>query len=598
MNMGVEIKRIVQELSRVTINQVLQEAIMNAIHAKAKDIDINVSYKQMSDDLPCYIDSMYITDNGEGFTEENTNSFKIYKTTHKQNIGAKGIGRFLFLKLFNEVIVNSLDKKIKFNIDDVNVSTVNKVSNETVISFLQVKQEVSIDLKKIENNIKEHFLPYFNLMKDKPKITINFTANDEKLFTIDSKDIPNLKTDTFKLKKYTFTINYILEYYDSQRNNGFYCANNRIVIKNNTTQKQKPQLIKLKTFGEVNVLFLLSGEYLDKEVNETRDNFDIHPKNKNSMFDELSWEDVQDSLSEKLLTILLESGIDIKAKAEENLDSAIGKVPYLSEYLTENPYGKNSEKLIENAEKLLYEDKKTLRENKYKNQQEYQEKLAIITHTELAEYIFDRQKIIDNLQKITNQQELEEKIHNLFMKKNTSNDNQDYTSNNLWLFDDRFMVYDKVFSDNQVKDIFPELDKNLDKPDILIIISNTYDREKITDIVIIEFKKPSVTIMPAGAEEQLLKYARYVNQSNNLNKIRIWTYAFLTFGINTISALEDKSYNKIPTQSEHSIYYKYHEANNVIINFMDYKALANDADTRNKTFMNILTSNAETNATD
>ncbi len=31
MNMGVEIKRIVQDLGRITINQVLQEAIMNSI---------------------------------------------------------------------------------------------------------------------------------------------------------------------------------------------------------------------------------------------------------------------------------------------------------------------------------------------------------------------------------------------------------------------------------------------------------------------------------------------------------------------------------------------------------------------------------------
>lgn len=140
----------------------------------------------------------------------------------------------------------------------------------------------------------------------------------------------------------------------------------------------------------------------------------------------------------------------------------------------------------------------------------------------------------------------------------------------------------------QIKDIFPVLSNNLDKPDILSIVSNTYSKKDITDIVIIELKKPNTKITPAGAEEQLLKYARYVNQSHSLNKIRIWTYAFLTFDKNTIESLYDKSYNKIPTQSDHAIYYKYHEKNNVIINFMDYMAIADDAGTRNKTFINIL----------
>jgi hypothetical protein len=55
--------------------------------------------------------------------------------------------------------------------------------------------------------------------------------------------------------------------------------------------------------------------------------------------------------------------------------------------------------------------------------------------------------------------------------------------------------------------------------------------------------------------------------------------------------LGDKDYNKIPTHSEYPIYYKYHEKRNTIINFMDFRAIAFDADTRNKTFMKILEGN-------
>jgi hypothetical protein len=592
MNMGIEIKRVVEELGKVSIEQVLHEAIMNSIQANADNIDIDISYTSIGKDMPCVVSGMVITDNGDGFTAKNTKSFEKYKSTHKQNMGAKGVGRFLFLKIFNNVSVLSLDKKIKFDTNDVVVESVTTSSKKTIINFSGVDKKILINLKSIESNIAEHFLPYFHLMKNNRAIKINLTANNEKIFSINSKKIPNLKTSTFQLKKYKFTIDYILDYYDSQKNNCFYCADSRVVLKNNTTEKQRPRLTKLKSFGDVNILFLLSGEYLNKKVVDLRDNFNIFPRNKNNIFDELSWDDIQEELSKKLRKILLDNNIDVVGKAKEKLYKAKENAPYLSNYLTENPYGKSSEKLIENAEKLLYEDKKILRENTHKNQQEYNQKLSMVTHTELAEYIFDRQRIIDNLKEITNKDELEKKIHNLFMSQNTTDKELDYRSNNLWLFDDRFMAYNKIFSDKQIKDIFPELSNNLKRPDLLSIVSNTYNKEEITDIVIIELKRPNSKITPSGAEEQLIDYASYVNSTSNDSKIRIWSYAFLKFNDDTCRRLSNNDYNKIPTQSEYEIYYKYNKANNVIINFMDYSALANDANTRNKTFMSILSGNS------
>jgi anti-sigma regulatory factor (Ser/Thr protein kinase) len=590
MSMGVEIERVVKDLGKVTIEQVLQEAIMNSIQAKADNIDIQLKYTNLGKDMPFSVNQLIISDNGEGFTKENTKSFEKYKSTHKQKFGAKGIGRFLFLKLFDKVSIDSLDKNIKFDINDVKVANrIDDNSKKTIINFLN-PNDVFIKLDNIENNIKEHFLPYFHLMKTRKEqeIKISLTANGENIFMISSINIPNFKTDTFQVKRHKFTINYILDHYENSKNNCFYCADDRVVLKNNTTQKQKPQLTKLKSFNDVNILFLLSGKYLNTKVIDSRDNFEIYPKNKKSMFEELSWDDIQDKLNEKLKKILLDNGIDIEHEAKEKLNTAKEKAPYLSKYLTDNPYAKSSEKLIESAEKILYEDKKILRENKHKSQQEYNQKLSRVTHTELAEYIFDRQKIIDNLKKITNENILEKEIHNLFMKKNTTDSNENYRSNNLWLFDDRFMVYDNVFSDKHIKDIFPELSDNLKRPDLLSIVSNTYNKDKITDIVIIELKRPNDKITPMGAEEQLIDYASYVNSTNSSSKIRIWAYAFLKFNNDTCRRLTNNDYNKIPTQSKYEIYYKYNKASNVIINFMDYKALADDANTRNKTFMNIL----------
>jgi biotin-(acetyl-CoA carboxylase) ligase len=62
----------------------------------------------------------------------------------------------------------------------------------------------------------------------------------------------------------------------------------------------------------------------------------------------------------------------------------------------------------------------------------------------------------------------------------------------------------------------------------------------------------------------------------------------LVVGLALLEVLRDYGAMGLKLKWPNDIYYQYHEANNVIINFMDYKAIADDANTRNKTFMNIL----------
>ena len=145
----------------------------------------------------------------------------------------------------------------------------------------------------------------------------------------------------------------------------------------------------------------------------------------------------------------------------------------------------------------------------------------------------------------------------------------DIKSNSLRLLDDRFKVYDKIFSEKQVKAVFPKLSENLEQPDLLSIVSNTYNESEITDILIIELKRSPQNTTPACIEEQLLKYARYVNQSRNESPILIWTYSFIQFNQEVKDSLGDKSYNTKPPLSDDQIFYKYYDKNNVIIHFID-----------------------------
>ena len=89
-------------------------------------------------------------------------------------------------------------------------------------------------------------------------------------------------------------------------------------------------------------------------------------------------------------------------------------------YLQKNELGEDSEGLQKQAKKMLERDKKFLRDSKNQTHEKYKEKLAIVTQSELTEYIYDRQKKIDLLKKLTDEKSLEKEIHNLFMKQKTT----------------------------------------------------------------------------------------------------------------------------------------------------------------------------------
>lgn len=593
--MDANIESIVNDLKKVSVEKITFEAITNSIQANAKDISIFFyeKNKSLADDEPEYytVDELKIIDNGDGFNDANIVSFKTYRSTYKKELGAKGIGRFLYLKLFKDVNITSLSKKINFTVQtDVDVQPSGEIYNTTTVTLSNPKVSNSIRYYQInkedyKQQVKNHFLPYFKLLEEKNiniKIAVFFDDIEE--YVINSDEIPCFKTESFKIGEHDFNLSYLLNDSNIQFYDGFYCADNRVVAKNSQLESK----IKFKFFHGVNILFLLSSKYFDCNVNDERDEFNIKPVQVNQdMYSNLSWTNIQDALFEKIKEVCLQHGIDVEKEARESLQDSIDKAPFLAYYLSKNEYVLSSEELIKKAEKDYENEKQFLRSLENKSKPEYPVILNRVVQSELAEYIFDREKIINKLRSIVNDELLEKEVHNLFMIQRTEDSHQNYKSNHLWLFDDRFMTYDKIFSEIHIKTIFPELSDIADRLD-LCIISNTYNKESITDIVIIELKRPSETVTSEGAEAQLLRYARYVNNTRQENKIRIWTYAFLKFNADIEESLKDKTYNKIPTHSKYPIYYRYYERANIIINFMDYSALADDAHTRNQTFINIL----------
>src|SRR5262245_26317556 len=94
----------------------VMEAVSNSIHAvterfgddagKRGRVDVTVVRDIEDDDEP--IIGFDIEDNGVGFTAENYRSFLTPDSRHKERRGGKGVGRLAWLKVFEQVEVDSV----------------------------------------------------------------------------------------------------------------------------------------------------------------------------------------------------------------------------------------------------------------------------------------------------------------------------------------------------------------------------------------------------------------------------------------------------------------------------------------------------------
>lgn len=86
----------------VSLEKSIAEAVVNSIHANAQQITIKL-YTQKN-----VLNSVSIIDNGDGFTQENLNSFFDLHSDHKRKIGGKGVGRATWYCHFNNVHIDSI----------------------------------------------------------------------------------------------------------------------------------------------------------------------------------------------------------------------------------------------------------------------------------------------------------------------------------------------------------------------------------------------------------------------------------------------------------------------------------------------------------
>ncbi|WP_428077506.1 ATP-binding protein [Candidatus Avelusimicrobium alvi] len=640
-----KIKNILSELHGISFLQPIFEAINNSLEAKATDIKIHIKTVpwlfNAPEDTKNYkaIDSIAITDNGNGFNSENILSFCEYLSDYKAKIGCKGVGRFTWLKTFQKIEIQSkiqdsqgyntisfvfdesFDNTTPQQLEESRVFTPAPLyQNETTINFVGIRENYSrdtdriISLEDFARKIKIHLLPNLVLMKQSGrKFAINILIDDETMGeTISSDNIPIPETTSFSIEKEIsgntiktdFKLSYLFLNDTKSQNMHFYCANNRTVMSFGNIQEEKVSFIAPGTDSSI---FLLQSTYFDNLCNNERNAFKYICPKETSLCAVLSWNDINSQLRKIISTVSQKKYPELADKNKNIIENLVENNPHLAGYLRKNNniIGATSpDSLLKKAKKEFENDKikaqtqftKALKNAKVNSPafKEAVEKVEHIAALDLAQYIHFRQNIINALKQTHNENSAQEDIlHHLFAKKHQEITNASHLDSNIWLLDDKFMTYHYMASDITMKKIGEfwskdiEQEDKLKRPDLFVTFSKP-ETENEVDCTIIEFKA-------CGASNNEKRKAISEIWDNlgavrdNFSNIRnIWGYIITSIDENLVKALKRNNFKPLFSHGENNLFYSFNGELNIHCYALSTDAIVKDANARNKVFLDII----------
>lgn len=284
----------IQSLEDTKIEQKM--IVIDALRSDHALIRINKDGSQSEE--PSHFEQFIVTDNGNGFNEDNFKSFQEAYSQLKVKKGCKGIGRFLWLKAFEKVVVSSTYqengkwhlREFDFTLSGVSPEAEQAAelegSNEinqtrvTLMGFLpRYRNSVAYSLESLAKKIIEHCLPYF-IMGTCPSITLrdnrgeSFSLNE--YFDRIYKD--SIHQDVLNLKGRRYQLYHMLLTQGAEAHELHLCANNREVQSVDLSKKisNLGKGRKLPTSeGDVYYVGYLAGDYLDEKINMERSEFEF-----------------------------------------------------------------------------------------------------------------------------------------------------------------------------------------------------------------------------------------------------------------------------------------------------------------------------------
>jgi hypothetical protein len=586
------------------------EAVANALDAHATEISIDIDITGFTKP-----ESLRVTikDNGEGFTDQRFEKFS--RLLEVDDLKHKGLGRLVYLNYFKRVDVESFFKGKKrtfvFNDSFGGQCEVSPSSTETQGSTLmfmdyyreRVKAYDYLDPNYLKRLLLIQFMPNFLSMKlNKDPIVINISLNTleeepirgfiPKQVSLTLEDLPDLKLHVINTNDLGLFTSVIIHYSIREVNHQTtpltaICSDNRTI----PIDVISPECLPVNKES----IFLIESEYFDGKTDNSRRGITLEPY-------ELTT--VKRAFRQGINGILQTEIPEINTRNEELLDQLQETYPHLSGYFGEDYVGYAQKmELIEHAQNCFFLDQREVLESSTLDEAKYKKSLELSARL-LTEYVLYRTKIIEKIKNIGDS-ESEATIHNIIVprfKTYTISDTiNDIYSNNAWLLDDKFMSYSTIMSDKEMGELIHAISENDTikddtRPDIAIVFSSDPNQNIEVDVVIVELKKKALEL--AKKEEvisQLRQRARRLLKFYPDKIQRIWFYGIVEFDNEFIRSLKEDKF--IELYSKDTCYYKEisiipDNNDNVMIPIgtfiLSYKALIEDAESRNGTFLKIL----------
>lgn len=589
-----------------------------------------------------HFEGFIVTDNGKGFNTENYNSFLEAYSQLKIKKGCKGIGRFLWLKAFDNVSIDSTYREAECwhsRVFDFALTGVTPEQNDKIIEQDGIVQRTIVSLKGFRNPYRdsvaysleslakkliEHCLPYF-ISGNCPKIILKDNYGESfELNSYYEKTYKNsLHQDSMELKGKNYTLYHMRLAEGADKHELHLCANHR-EVKSYPLSTYIPDM-KKKLVSEDNAYYYvgyLAGEYLDEAVNTERSDFDFTDA---PLFGDTKEPEIIDTAVEYIYTYLSDELTKVADEKKTQIDMLVKtKRPQYRLLLNRRPevYKKIPAGLPEDKLDLeLYKqqqqwefdtaEKKHVIEEKVKHDatsdpsfkklfDEYCESITELSRASLAEYVIRRKAVIDLLEEALEVDEngkysVESRIHSIICPMQITSDEIKFDDMNLWLIDDRLAYHHFLASDKKINTI-PVLQNDVGKRMDLVIfdaaLSYTADPDNINSITIVELKRPQRNDLATEETDPITQVYDYVTdikegkikKYNGRSMGDVQNVAFYCYVIADMTPTLRKSAARaglIIAQDKEG-YFGYNSAVGTYIEVISYDKLLKNAKQRNK----------------
>lgn len=574
---NVNIKRAIENIrSSTTVYTPIVEVIVNSIQAiedkgNINDGKIKVSLKrslqlEIDGSLP-NIESIFVIDNGIGFTDNNRKSFDTLYSDYKIKQGGKGFGRLTCLKYFKDLHIDSiyLDsgkyKRRKFSMGKENDFIVNEsVADSDKIdsctsTHLDTEARNSLGKKSmtIARSLVEKLLPYF-ITKDYtcPNITLEEEDGSDPIILNNYISHPSGVIQEVEVDENSFSLGQQQNTYDFQiRIFKIYSPRNKVskisLVADKREVTETPISIYVPEFSdefydkrengtddqERNYIIkvYVFSRYLDDNVSLERGEFEFQ-KESDIIFG-ISQKDIESKVAELTKKSVTDDISIRQEKKKERIFSYVKEEAPWHKNLVNNidlsafPYNPSNEEIEVRLQKEKFQQEIAIRRDVNSLLQEDDvdnfketiskivEKISESSKNDLIHYITLRRKVLDLFRKsleIDHQGKYssEGTLHDIIFPMKEDSESIEYDEHNLWIIDERLNFTSYISSD------LPLNGGTTERPDLIVYdqrVAFRGDNDSSNPVTVFEFKKPDRDdfVNPSSKEDPIKQIVRYVN---------------------------------------------------------------------------------------